>query len=214
MEKTTIYILRHGQSEGNAKGIYLGRTDWDITDIGRVQAQYAADYLKDVEFDAIYSSPLKRAHNTALPHALIRNTEVIDCEDFAEIFIGKWEGMYTRDIKNEYHDEYFDGWTDNYFTFTCPEGESVAGGGERFKNGLLRVANAHQGKTILVASHAGVIRAFWGTLFDLDPSVASKEILFPSNASYSIVSYENGSFTPVLFSCDDHIPKEEKTFIS
>lgn len=212
--KTTIYIVRHGQSIGNEMGLYLGRTDMDLTDKGRQQAQYAADYLKDIEFDAIYSSPLMRAHNTALPHAKLRGMEVIDRDDLMEIFIGDWEGIPTDTLKIKYHDEFFNGWTDNYFSFTCPGGESVPECGKRFRGELERIAKDHVGKNVLVVAHGGVIRAFWGSMMNLDPSVAAKQIPFPSNASYSIVTYDDGAFLPVIYSCDDHIPPEEKTFIS
>ena len=214
MKKTTIYIVRHGQSIGNELGLYLGRTDMELTEKGRQQAQYAADYLKDIEFDAIYSSPLMRAHNTAVPHALIRGMQVVDREELAEIFIGDWEGVPTDDLKKKYHDEYYNGWTDNYFTFTCPGGESVAACGERFRQGLERIAKDHEGKTVLVVAHGGVIRAFWGKMIGVDPATGAKEVLFPSNASYSVVTYGDEGFAPVIYSCDDHIPADEKTFIS
>ena len=76
--KTLIYLVRHGESLGNAKRIYLGHTNLDLSDLGYIQANVTAQYLKGVKIDAIYSSDLLRAHNTALPHAQLRNLKVID----------------------------------------------------------------------------------------------------------------------------------------
>ena len=67
--QTKVVIIRHGQSIANAQGICLGHTDWDLTDLGREQARIAAEHLKNEKIDAIYSSDLIRAYNTALPHA-------------------------------------------------------------------------------------------------------------------------------------------------
>ena len=67
--ETKIILIRHGQSLGNAQKIYLGHTDLDLSDVGREQAHAAAEYFKDEEISAIYSSDLLRAYNTALAHA-------------------------------------------------------------------------------------------------------------------------------------------------
>ena len=68
--KTVIYLIRHGESEGNLKRICLGNTDLGLTEKGREQAEKTAKALSPVDIDAIYSSDLIRAVQTAEPHAL------------------------------------------------------------------------------------------------------------------------------------------------
>ena len=78
MSECKFYLVRHGQSLGNLNRIYLGHTDVDLSELGYKQAEITAEHLRGVHFDSIYSSDLKRAHNTALPHARIRNIPVWD----------------------------------------------------------------------------------------------------------------------------------------
>ena len=66
MGKTRLYMIRHGQSEGNLKNLFLGHTDMDLTELGHLQAEMAAEYLATVPVDVIYASDLKRAFHTAL----------------------------------------------------------------------------------------------------------------------------------------------------
>ena len=73
MKETTLILVRHGQSIGNATRVYLGHTNLGLTERGKMQAQLTAERLRDEKIDAIYSSDLKRAHDTAMPHAEMRS---------------------------------------------------------------------------------------------------------------------------------------------
>ena len=70
-----VYLVRHGESVGNLNKVVLGHTDLSLTDKGREQAALTADYLCEVDFCAIYSSDLKRALETALPHSKIHGLD-------------------------------------------------------------------------------------------------------------------------------------------
>ena len=65
-----IIIIRHGQSIGNLKRIYLGHTNLGLSELGAEQAEIAARYFKNEKISAIYSSDLDRAYYTALPHSI------------------------------------------------------------------------------------------------------------------------------------------------
>lgn len=69
MPSTRLFLLRHGETELNREGRYLGLRDESLTDQGVIQAQQLANALALVPVTAIYSSPLKRASQTALPIA-------------------------------------------------------------------------------------------------------------------------------------------------
>ena len=77
---THVYFIRHGQSEGNLKHLFLGHTDLDLTDLGRKQAERVGDFFKDIHVDAIYSSDLLRAYHTACPVAKAKGLEIIKSE--------------------------------------------------------------------------------------------------------------------------------------
>ena len=84
--ETVIYLVRHGQSQGNAKREFLGHTDKDLSELGYLQAARTAEFLAYERIDAVYSSSLIRAHNTSLPHAKMRNMPVIDSDELKEIY--------------------------------------------------------------------------------------------------------------------------------
>ncbi len=64
-QETQIYFLRHGQTNNNKEGRMQGRVDIPLNEVGRAQARCAAQRLKGIGFDAVYSSPLSRAVETA-----------------------------------------------------------------------------------------------------------------------------------------------------
>ena len=201
--KTLIYLVRHGQSIGNANHIYLGHTDMDLSELGYEQAQITAEHLKDIDFEAVYSSDLMCAHNTALPHAKMRNLDVIDSKELRELNIGDWEGVSTDVLKSEHYDDFIVGWLENFGTFCLPNGERVSDGAERMYNEVLRIAKAHPDAKVLIASHAAVIRAFWGKISGIEPEKLASEIPFPTNASYSTVIFDGERLIPDKFSCDE-----------
>jgi len=209
--KTLIYIVRHGESLGNATHTYLGHTDLDLSERGHKQARVTAEHLKDVKLDAIYSSDLKRAHNTALPHAVLRGMPVIDSVALRELNIGDWEGLKVDDLIKYHYEDFVVGWQQNFGTFTVPGGERVMGGAERFYSELVRIARLHEGGTVLVASHAGVIRALWGKICGIAPERMAEETQFPTNASYTTVIFDGERLLPGEFSSDSHFSDEFKT---
>jgi broad specificity phosphatase PhoE len=77
--------------------------------------------------------------------------------------------------------------------------------GRRFYNEIWRISEANQGKTVLIAAHAAVIRAFWSIISDIRPENIADELPFPSNASYSICYFENGKIVPFEYSIDEHL---------
>ena len=102
--KTYFYLIRHGQSIGNAWHRYLGHTDLGLSDLGKIQAEEAGAALADKKIDFIYSSDLKRAHETAIPHAKRRGLDIIDSKDLREMFVefinNKGLDKFKRQFKN------------------------------------------------------------------------------------------------------------------
>ena len=204
MKETKFYLVRHGQSLGNAKRIILGHTDWDLSDLGYLQAKMTAEALRDVKFDKIYSSDLKRAHNTALPFAEMRSLPIIDRVGLREIYTGDWEEKSVEDILLDSREMYEISWQKGFSSFTFPNGDSVMDASQRFYCEVLQIAKENEGKTVLLTSHAAVIRGFWCLISKLEASVWAQTVPFPTNASYSTFTYCDGVFTPIEFSCDSH----------
>ena len=94
-----LFLIRHGQTELNLEGRYQGSMDTQLTSVGIQQAKLAKEYLSRVIFSSIYSSPLKRALDTASIIADNEGPKIIVRENLKEIDFGKWEGLKFNEIK-------------------------------------------------------------------------------------------------------------------
>ena len=203
---TKIIIVRHGQSIGNATKTILGHTDLDLSDLGYKQAEVTAEALKNEKIDQIYSSDLKRAYNTAVFHAKMRNLDVITNKNLREVYLGAWEGKTISSIIENWGREAVEkDWLGNFGCFTFPDGEAIMSAGVRFHKEVLEIAKENKGKTILIATHAAVIRAFWAIISNISPEMIVDNLPFATNASYSICLYQNEKIQPLKYSVDDHL---------
>lgn len=200
MEKTKIYLIRHGESEGNLKNVFLGFTDLDLTELGHRQAEKSAEYLKALPVSAIYSSDLIRAYHTALHTAEKCGLEVRRHRGLREIFAGEWEGKPFQDLVEKYPDS-FGVWFHDFYQSRCAGGESVSELQERVTCALREIAEENKGKTVFVFTHATPIRVFCAAAQNLMGQEVNA-FPWPSNASVSCVEYEEGTFRLIDYSLD------------
>lgn len=203
--QTKILLIRHGESLGNQKRIYLGHTDLDLSEKGYLQAQRTAELLCGEHIDEIYSSSLRRAYNTAIPHARLRGLTVHAEDGLREIFLGDWENIPLDILHTEYKEKFFGEWGDNFGIARPPRGESVPEAAERFLGRLYEIANQNIGKTILVAAHAAVIRASFAKASGIPAERVAKELPFPANASVSVLYFDGERFVPGEYSHASHL---------
>ena len=203
---TKIIIVRHGQSLGNATKTILGHTDLDLSELGYKQAEITAKELKNEKINLIYSSDLKRAYNTAVFHAKMRNLDIITSEKLREVYLGAWEGQTIDSIITKWgRGAVENDWLGNFGCFTFPDGEGIMAAGQRFFDEIYRISHENKGNTILVTTHAAVIRAFWSIISDIAPEDIVDALPFPSNASYSICYLKNDKIVPSEYSVDEHL---------
>lgn len=88
-----FWFLRHGETVSNAARIIAGSTDTPLTDLGRRQAEAAAQIVADLPITAIYVSPLSRARETAAPIARKLDLPLVTIAGLAERRWGDWEGQ-------------------------------------------------------------------------------------------------------------------------
>ncbi|WP_051620431.1 histidine phosphatase family protein [Paenibacillus sp. UNC451MF] len=99
---TTLYIVRHGETEWNNEDRYCGRTDIPLSDVGVEQAKQVALFLKGVPIDVMYASTMIRAKETAEPIASVKGLHVKTDRRIIEIDFGLWEGLTAREIRTQY----------------------------------------------------------------------------------------------------------------
>ena len=200
---TTLLVIRHGQSVANLEDKFAGFSDFDLTDLGRKQAELAAEYIKKhYKVDAVYASDLLRAYNTALPTARAFGLEINKSEALREVYAGKWEGMKYADI-NKTEGEIFSKWFKDYLNAYCPEGESVTDVCRRVWPEVKRIVEAHKGETVVIASHANPVWAIRELTQKEGEERTNNEL--PPNASISVVGYENGEFFDLCPNITEHL---------
>lgn len=191
--KTTLYLIRHGQSLGNVQRRFLGHTDWDLTELGYRQAARTAVLFQEMPVDVVVSSDLVRAMHTVLPIAESHRLPLLLDPGFREIFAGDWEGRTFEEIEALYPDAYAV-WKENIGRAATPGGETVEALYRRVFAALRRTAEAHAGKTVVIGTHATPIRVLMTGISGLPIEEASR-IPWVSNASVTRLTREKGRFT-------------------
>lgn len=195
---TVIYLVRHGQSQANARGIWQGaQIDTPLTELGRSQALNTKRHLEaeGAAFSAVYSSPLLRAGETA---GIIAGEDCPITFDsrLKEFDYGKWDGMYWKDILEKYS-EFFDA-SENLL----PDSWEVTGG-ETYDEVKVRLqrffedlTERHPDDSVLVVSHGFTIKLILDLFLNIGSLVNVNE---PSNAGITKFILKNGARTLVYF---------------
>lgn len=158
----TFYIIRHGQTEWNLKKIIQGHKDSPLTEIGIQIAKQHAENLKNIQFDAIFSSDSLRTKQTADIIALERNIAVKTTQLLRERSFGKYEGknldVFTNELKQlvDKFEKLSDMEKKKHKYPTMESDEQTVG---HFITFLREIAIAYPGKTILAVSHSVMISA-------------------------------------------------------
>lgn len=201
--RTIILLLRHGQSYANVEKYFAGQCNVPLTPLGVEQAEAAAEALKHLHIDKIYSSSLDRAYDTALPFAKMRGLVVTRLHDFIEWGAGDWEGMSFDDLKAAYPEEYYY-WKNDMIHLTMPNGESASDVRERVGKALDRLAEENQGLTVMVACHGGVIKTVPSYYAGCDPKIFN-DTPIPKNCSVTEIVFEDGVGRVERYSDDSHL---------
>ncbi len=207
-------IVRHGYSVTNKLRKFAGQSDVPLDDMGFEQAKNTAEYvLENYDIDSIYSSDLCRAIDTAKPVSEALGLPINIEKGLREISAGCWEGKFIDDIKAEYPEE-FRQWATDVGNARCGDGESSAELNERCKKVFKKIARENEGKTVLIATHGGVIRAIrcmWlGISLD-----GMKDVPHVANASVTVALYDNktDSAELTLIGYNNHLKDQVTEFV-
>ncbi|MBN2256230.1 MAG: alpha-ribazole phosphatase [Anaerolineaceae bacterium] len=149
---TQLCLVRHGQTDWNLEGRYQGQSDVPLNENGRIQAQLLARQLQDKQFEAIFTSDLQRAKETAEILAAIFHLPVNSDPRLREIHQGEWEGQQVDDIKSRYANLWNERMEDPA-NVRPPGGETVAEVARRVHAALNDIATHHANDPVMVVSH-------------------------------------------------------------
>ena len=168
VEMTGIILARHGETEWNVEEVFRGRIDVELNETGVRQAELLAEHLSHSKLDAIYSSPLKRALNTARAIARYHKLEVEIAPGLIDFDFGKWQGLRLQEVKDRYKELYAE-WVNSPHLVKIPDGESLNDVRERALKVVDELVAKHKG-TIVLVSHRVVNKVLICALLGLDNS--------------------------------------------
>lgn len=200
---TKIIMIRHGYSISNNLKFFTGQSDIELTELGREQARLCGELFKGYEgVDAVYSSDLSRAYDTAAEVARALSLDVVKDKGLREIYAGEWEMMPFAEIEAKYPEEY-SVWKNDIGRAHPVGGESVAEMARRVEGAVRRIALAHEGGCVVIATHATPIRAIC-TLAEGHLLADMGRVSWVSNASVSVFDFD-GEFKLVEKNITSHL---------
>ena len=200
-----IVLVRHGATDWNLEGRCQGSTDRELSELGISQAKHIASHLSKEPVEAVYSSDLQRARQTAdlisQPHRL----PVLIEDHVRELDHGELEGLTFNEIKENYS-AFLTRWRSEPAEIQVPGGERLVDVAERAWRGLNRIAEHHrEAHTIIVVSHnfpiLGIVCRVTGTplnhyrTFHLDPGSTTRISINGANA-WSLTEVNNQAYLP------------------
>jgi broad specificity phosphatase PhoE len=166
---TRLFLVRHGQTVGNVQRVWQGWTEGELTSLGVQQAKAAARGLAAYNhtFDALYSSPLRRAWQTAEIVGQALGLSPLAHEGLKEIWFGEIEGVTLEEFAARYPETHRRWSKRNDVSFTWPGGENRAEFQRRARRAIEDIAVQHKGRSVVVVAHGGTLRAILAHLFPI-----------------------------------------------
>lgn len=160
-----VYLVRHGENTANlTKELSHRRVDYPLTEKGRLQAQQTAAYFIGRGVTEIYTSPLKRACETAEIIGLTLGLPWTVVEDFREVNVGSLEGQPVTQSLWKAHNEIIHSWFDGHADLRFPDGESHIELVERFTQAIKPILERGSNRRILMVGHGGTFMLSLPTL--------------------------------------------------
>jgi len=195
---TKIILIRHGQTDGNAKKQYCGMLDLGLNQNGRLQVEKLGCRLKKDSIQMIYSSDRKRALESA--RIIFKGRRINKIAGLREINFGIFEGKSHQEIR-ETNADIYDRWLIDPYNTAVPESENLLDFQERVTRALEKIILANANKTVAIVCHGGTISII------LSRISGSKNFweLIPGSASLNIIEYVNNMAKITLFNDISHL---------
>ena len=207
---TTLYLVRHGETEHNRRNIIQGGgVDSELNAAGRAQAEALAQRLRSVSFDALYASTLRRARQTAdilaRPHEPLSRTHL---HDLSEMDWGVFEGEPPSEERDALMKALKSKWRDGAYDRAVEGGESIRDVQERAQRAVRHILTREVGRTVLVVTHGRYLRVLLATILD-DYGLKHMQELGHSNTCVNRVVVEEGRTWADLQNCTAHLSSAE-----
>jgi len=207
---TTVLLARHGQTQSNVTGFFMGWSDEDINDLGYTQAHSLAFRLASLPIDSVYTSPLKRARNTALILAKPHNLDLKVLDDLIEIKLGDWQGLHMDEISQKWPELWKQSRIDPS-EVTMPNGESFQQVTERAARAFEMIVSDNQDKQVAMVTHDVVIRVLVAHILGASNSIYRQFEI--NNASLSTIRVTNGKARLITLNDTSHLDQTNPAIV-
>lgn len=205
MNTKKIYIVRHGQTDFNLRGIVQGSgVDSSLNDFGRAQAQEFFEAYKHVSFDKVYTSALKRSQET-VAHFIQQGVPHEALVGLNEISWGKKEGQVITPDEDEYYHYMLDQWQKGETSLRIEGGESPDEVVVRMKPAVDHIMSHADEKTILICMHGRAMRILLCYL--LHYPLKSMDMFEHENLCLYILNHTGSMFNIELYNNVNHLRK-------
>jgi broad specificity phosphatase PhoE len=151
-----VLLIRHGATQESDERRYPSTQDLPLSKHGRTQAAALAGALREVTLDAVFTSPSRRARETAEPLATQHHLELQVVSELAEMSFGQLGGLSLEEAAQIFP-EALKRWLDNPFEVALPAGEPFLDFVGRVRRARRRLTHEWTGRTIMIVTHGGVI---------------------------------------------------------
>jgi probable phosphoglycerate mutase len=206
---TILYLIRHGETDWNAAGRWQGHADVPLNERGKKQSELLAQHLQQagVRFDAIYSSDLTRAYQTAWEIGSALRVAVQLLPPLREIDLGYWSGLSRADIKTQYPVEYR----------LLEQGQDIPRGGAETATALYRrvtetvkaMVDSHPGETLALVSHGGSIRSLLKYVDETYHGNLARPREHLGNTSVTVLHCESDTWKIVTYNDMQHLENDQ-----
>lgn len=195
-----IYLIRHGETESNRKGVFRGRLDIPLSRNGREQAADLKRYFENIPIDVVYTSPLQRAVETA--ETVFPGHTPVKEKGLNNLDLGEWSGMEKRVVTERFPGMWED-WVKRPESIRFPGGERLDDVRQRSRLFFERIIDA-EAETIAAVSHRSVVKVMIAAAVGVERNYYWRFHL--DNASVSLLHYENDrGFTLVKLNDVHHL---------
>jgi broad specificity phosphatase PhoE len=164
---TQLYLIRHGEVEERYHKVFGGcRIDMGLSPLGHQQAVAVADWLKDVDLDAIYASPMMRVKETMAPLLAQRDSSAVIIPGLREVDFGDWTGYRWEGVQEQFGVSAFD-WLEIIDGGGIPNGETGEELVSRVLPALNKILHDTPHKSAAIYCHGGIIRVILALLLDM-----------------------------------------------
>lgn len=209
---TKVYIVRHGETEGNAYGRVSGFYDTHLTKRGLKQIASLTERFKDIHIDAVYSSNRDRAIKTAEAAVKGKGLDVKINPRLGECSLGTWDNMTWGELE-VIAPEMLVKYRTKFVEWNAPYSEHIDDLRARMIGLVKELAAKHDGETIMLVSHGHAIRAIHCEVQGIpSEAVSLKTVGYGPNTAVSLLNVENGEVTAEYISDASHIQGKTDEF--